>query len=160
MTAPDGTARDGDPVRLVQELALLETEYWYDVDHNWGRTAHELYLDDGLFAIGKTEMSGRDAIRQFYRWRESRGERTARHVVTNFRARLTGVGQASFECILMLFAADGAPVLESRPAIMIADIVGDCVRNADGAWRYRRHRLHPIFMGGEAPTIPPGGGQP
>ena len=43
---------------------------------------------------------------------------------------------------------------------MIADIVGDCVRNADGAWRYRTHRLHPIFMGGEAPTIPPGGGQP
>jgi hypothetical protein len=57
----------------------------------------------------------------------------------------------------MLFAADGAPVLESRPAIMIADIVGDCVRNADGAWRYRTHRLRPIFMGGEAPTIPPGG---
>ena len=59
----------------------------------------------------------------------------------------------------MLFAADGAPVLESRPAIMIADIVGDCVRNTDGAWRYRAHRLLPIFMGGEAPTIPPGGGQ-
>jgi hypothetical protein len=36
------TAPDSDPVRLVQELALLETEYWYDVDHNWGRTAHEL----------------------------------------------------------------------------------------------------------------------
>ena len=70
MTAPHGTALDGDPVRLVQELALLETEYWYDVDHNWGRSAHELYLDDGLFAIGKTEMSGRDAIREFYRWRE------------------------------------------------------------------------------------------
>ena len=59
----------------------------------------------------------------------------------------------------MLFAADGAPVLESRPAIMIADIIGDCVRSAEGAWRYQTHRLHPIFMGGEAPTIPPGGGQ-
>jgi hypothetical protein len=46
-------------------------------------------------------------------------------------------------------------VLESKPAIMIADIVSDCVLEEDGAWRYTSHVLEPLFMGGEPPTVPP-----
>lgn len=135
-------------------LTELETEYWYDVDHNWGRLAHEFYLIDGVFAIGEKRMAGRDDIQGFYSWREGRGERTARHVISNLRVRRTDATRATLECIMSLYAADGAPVLESRPAIMIADIVSHCVLN-DGAWRYATHDLSPLFMGGEAPTIPP-----
>ena len=70
---------------MLQELTALVVDYWFDVDFNWGRGAAAFYLDDGVFAIGELRMQGRDAIRDFYAWREGRGERTARHVVTNFR---------------------------------------------------------------------------
>ena len=139
---------------IASALTELETEYWYDVDHNWGRLAHEFYAADGVFAIGEKRMTGKAEIRGFYSWREGRGERTARHVISNVRVRCTDATHATFKCIMSLYAADGAPVLESRPAIMIADIVSQCVLN-DGIWRFSSHELKPLFMGGEATTIPP-----
>lgn len=138
---------------IAAALTALETDYWYDVDHNWGRSAHELYAADGAFVIGDKRMSGRDEIRGFYSWREGRGDRTARHVISNLRVRCGDATRATLECIMSLYAADGAPVLESRPAIMIADIVSECVLE-DGVWRYSSHELRPLFMGGEAPTLP------
>jgi SnoaL-like domain len=140
---------------ILQALTELEVEYWHEVDRNWGRQAHRFYVEDGVFAIGDKTMVGRDAIAGFYRWREGRGERTARHLVSNFRLGSADGRRVEFECVMCLYAADGAPVLESRPAIMIADVVSACVVTNDGQWRYALHRLKPIFMGGEAPTIPP-----
>jgi hypothetical protein len=139
----------------LQELTALIVDYWYDVDFNWGRGASALYVDDGLFAIGESRMQGRDAIREFYAWREGRGERTARHVVTNFRLDACSDDTATLRCILLLYAADGAPVLPSLPAILIADEVADCVRGPDGKFRFRSHVLAPVFMGGTPPTIKP-----
>jgi len=144
-------ASDAD---VLQQLTTLEVDYWHDVDHNWGRSASELYVADGLFAIGDKTMNGRAEIAGFYRWREGRGERTARHVVSNFRLNARDGNRAQFQCIMLLYAADGRPVLESLPAIMIADVVSNCECGADGCWRFVSHRLIPVFMGGAAPTIP------
>ena len=143
-----------DDLMLLQALTALEVEYWYEVDHNWGRRAHEYYADAAVFAIGNKKMQGSDAVAAFYRWRELRGERAARHVVTNFRLSANEGTLAKFECILCLYAADGKPVLPSRPPIMIADIVGECQLGQDGRWRYLSHVLVPIFEGGEPATIP------
>ena len=140
---------------MLQELTDLEIDYWYEVDHNYGRRAGELYVSDGVFAIGSKVMKGREAVAEFYRWRENRGDRTARHVVTNFRMLSRAGDKASFCCVMCLYAADGRPVLPSLPVIMIADIVSDCIRSADGVWRYDSHRLIPIFEGGVLATIPP-----
>ncbi|MBX3551221.1 MAG: nuclear transport factor 2 family protein [Pseudolabrys sp.] len=139
---------------VLQELTALEVDYWYDVDHNWGRTVSDLYVPDGVFSIGDKVMAGQEAIAGFYRWREGRGDREARHVVTNFRVDARNGNRATFRCIMLLYAADGKPVLESRPAIMIADIIAECEYGQDSNWRFISHRLIPIFMGGEAPTIP------
>ena len=49
---------------------------------------------------------------------------------------------------------DGAPILESRAAIMVADIDSECVL-ADGRWQFARHLVKPLFVGGEGPTLPP-----
>lgn len=140
---------------LLAELTALEVEYWYDVDFNWGRNAAALYAEGGVFAIGDSRMEGREAVAEFYRWREGRGVRTARHVVTNFRLETADGDTATLRCILLLYAADGAPVLPSLPAIMIGDVVGECVRGPGGGWLYRSHLLTAVFMGGEAPTIKP-----
>lgn len=139
-----------------QRLMELESEYWYEVDHHWGRSAHEFYAPDGVFVIGDRRMSGQGEILDFYRWRQGRGERTARHVVSNFLTRIIDERHARLECILSLYAADGAPVLESKPPIMIADVINDYVLDADGRrWLLASRVLRPVFMGGEKPTVPP-----
>jgi hypothetical protein len=143
-----------DRLSLLQVLTELEINYWYEVDHNWGRNAHDFYAADGSFTIGDKIMRGTDAIAGFYRWREARGERVARHIVTNFRLGAMRADQAAFECILCLHAADGRPVLPSQPPIMIADIRSECARGADGRWYYHSHTLIPVFEGGEPATVP------
>lgn len=144
-----------DRSTILQALTEIEVDYWHDVDLNCGRTGHSFYVADGRFAIGETRMQGHEAIAAFYRWREERGERTARHVLANFRLERAEGLEATLRCILLLYAADGAPVLPSCPAILIADVLSDCVRGDDGRWLYRSHVLTPVFMGGTPPTIPP-----
>lgn len=158
MTTRDPNGGGRDRAALLQDLTRVETDYWHDVDFDHGRGGDAFYVADGLFAIGDTRMEGREAIRGFYAWREKRGARTARHVVTNFRLEAggdaaSGEDTATLRCILLLYAADGVPVLPSLPAIMIADVVSVFVRE-DGRWRYRSHVLVPVFMGGAPPTIP------
>jgi hypothetical protein len=142
----------------LQQLYELEIDYWHEVDFNWGRNASAMYLDDGLFSIGDSTMKGRDAIAEFYRWREGRGARTARHVVTNARLQQLTADSATLRCILLLYAADGVPVLPSLPAILIADVLSECSWCDDGRLRFRSHVLSPVFTGGEQPTVPPGQG--
>ncbi len=136
-------------------LQRLEAAYWYDVDHNWGANAHAFYAEDGVFdmGLGSKPHVGRAAVQEFYAWRKARGVRTARHIITNFQVQIKNPREAILHCIMSLFAADGEPILPSRPAIMIADVVAEYVLAGDGAWRVRSRSLYPVFMGGEAPTI-------
>ena len=145
----------GSALQVLQEVTQLEVDYWREVDRNWGRAAHEFYVGDGVFAIGSKVIQGAAAIAEFYRWREGRGARVARHVVTNFSIADRGEGTVSFACIMCLYAADGVPVLPSKPAIMIADITAQCRKDTAGRWRFSYHKLEPLFMGGEAPTLGP-----
>ena len=145
---------DAAIVAIERRIIALEIDYWFNVDHHWGRNAQEFYVPDGLFAIGDSSMKGRKAVQEFYSWRESRGARVARHVVSNLRVRVHDSQSARLDCILHLYAADGAPILESRAAIMVADIESECVL-ADGQWLFARHLVKPLFVGGEGATLPP-----
>lgn len=140
---------------VLQELTVFEVAYWYEVDHNWGRSAHSFYVADGAFTIGDTTMRGAEAVEGFYKWREGRGDRAARHIVTNFRLASHEGDRAKFDCILCLHAADGQPPLPSEPAIMIADIHSECERGSDNRWRFRSHVIVPIFTSSTPATIPP-----
>jgi hypothetical protein len=140
---------------IWHRLQRLETAYWHDVDHAWGAGAHTFYAANGVFdmGLGSKPHVGRAAIATFYSWRKSRGVRTARHVMSNFHVTVKSERDATLVCIMSLFAADGEPVLPSRPAIMIADVVSDYTLGADNAWQVASRTLRPVFMGGEAPTI-------
>jgi hypothetical protein len=132
---------------LMVELHALEAKYWYEVDHDRGRSAATLYEPDGTFTIGETVLRGREEIAGFYRRREERGHRTARHVVTNPHLTVADSDHARFESIMLLYADDGLPVLESKPAVMIADVVTEYVRSG-GTWSVRSRSLIPVFEGG------------
>ena len=47
---------------LLTQLAAFETDYWYEVDRNWGREAHAYYREDGVFVIGDKRMEGAKAV--------------------------------------------------------------------------------------------------
>ena len=134
-------------------LHALEVDYWYTVDRRHGAGAEQFYTEDGIFVVGSETMRGRDEVAAFYRWRTSRAERTARHCISNPRLSASHENTATFECMMHLFADDGPPVLESKPAIMIADVSSDCVL-LDGRWLFKAHVLVPIFTGGVRATIP------
>ncbi len=138
---------------ICTDLYRLQVDYWYEVDHNYGRNAMDFYVEDGLFIVGTERMAGRAEIAAFYKWREQRGARTARHVVANHRLNGATAAEAEFQCIMMLYADDGVPVLPSQAPVMIADVVDNCVRDG-GVWRFRSHILKTVFQGGAQPTIP------
>ena len=133
---------------LWYELYNLEVRHWHDVNHNQGQLAHELYTEDGVFSVGETRHEGRTAIQQFYAWRRTRGARLARHLVSNLNFTVDDTGKrAQVTGVITLFAADGKPILESKPPTMISDLVNECLLGEDLKWRFKSHILVPLFRG-------------
>jgi len=145
-------ASDSPDVRFWHVLNHLETSYWWDVDCNAGRQAHEFYLPDGLFAVGDNQFLGQQNIRAFYTWRQRRGLLTSRHLIYNLRVASSDEWRASLTAILSLYRANGRPPIRgTKPPSLIADIKADCVRGEDGVWRYQSHCVLPIFVGSDIP---------
>jgi hypothetical protein len=140
----------------TQVLYMNMIDYWYEVDLHGGAGVSRMYVEDGIFHAGPGKpLVGREAIEQFYSWRQDRGTRTSRHVITNFRAEFEDETHATTYCVMMLYAADGKPVLPSTPPIMVTDLIDRCVKEPDGVWRYLERNFVPLFMGGTAPTVAP-----
>ncbi|MES2184881.1 MAG: nuclear transport factor 2 family protein [Pseudomonadota bacterium] len=141
-----------EKLQIAAEIADLNVEYWYDVDRRNGAGAHGFYTEDGVFTTSLKSRTGQAAIQAFYQGRQA-GEkaRTARHVITNQRVLVQDTDNATSDWILLLHAADGAPVLPSVPAIMIADVHDVCRRGADGCWRYRSRTISAVFKS-DTPT--------
>lgn len=153
MNAPDPSPAEYVATRCA--VIDLEHDYWFDVDVHLGRGAHRMYVETGRFVISGREMLGPAAVESFYRWRRERGERTARHVVSNLRVELQSPKQARLVGIMCLYAADGLPVLPTAAPILVADIVSEVTLCDDGQWRFVNHELIPIFEGGVPITVPP-----
>lgn len=141
--------------RETQILLMHMNDYWYEVDMNGGLGVSERYTEDGVFEGGGDPLVGREAIEGFYRWRIGRGVRTSRHVITNFRAEFHDDRTATTYCVMMLYAADGAPILPSNPPIIITDLIDQCVKGDDGEWRYKKRSFVALFQGGAPATVPP-----
>lgn len=154
----------------TQLLYMNMIDYWYEVDLKGGAGVSQRYVEDGIFNGGGKPLVGRAAIEQFYTWRQDRGPRTSRHIISNFRAEFTDATDAAntdaaqlysaemfatTTCMMMLYAADGIPVHPTAPPIIITDLIDRCVKCDDGIWRYLERTFVPLFMGGDAPTIPP-----
>jgi hypothetical protein len=136
---------------LRYRLEALTIDFWHEVDAHGGRDAARYYTQDAVFETSVREYRGRDAIHAFYNRRQERGPRVSLHVVQNFRIELESADVVHCEYILSLFAADGEPVLPSRPAIMMAIAEESVQRQPDGDWLYTRRRLRPLFRD-ETPT--------
>jgi hypothetical protein len=138
----------------TQELASQLAEYWHDVDTNWGRTAPDYYTEEAQFIGPEATYSGKAKIREFYAWREQRGSRVAVHAVANFRVVFEDDDHATCTWYLILYAADGVPVLPTHPPITISLVTDKVQRVADGRWLCSYRRFETWFQGGTPPTNP------
>ena len=143
-----------DRLIATQQLHARLSDYWYDVDTNWGRNAGDYYTDDAVFETSRTSYRGKAKISEFYQWRIDRGPRVAVHAFTNFRVVFHDADHATSTWYLLLFAHDGKPVLPTAPPNQIALMTDTCVRGADGVWRYSHRKFDSMFEGG-APTTNP-----
>jgi hypothetical protein len=157
---PEVAMNPHDELLLWHALHRLEVTYWYDVDFNEGRTAHELFTPDGVKIVGHNRFEGREQIQAFYRWRARQnvatavrqlgiiGVRAVRHLITNLFVASSGERCATVRGIVIFYG--GKSRLQSNPP-MVADLINECVLNKDNMWRFKSHTLRPIFMSNETP---------
>jgi hypothetical protein len=145
-------------VGLWHALYGLEIRYWREVDCNGGRHAHEFYVPDGVMVVGHNCFQGREKIREFYAWRERHvatvisSVKTTRHLVNNlFVDSCDGRSAKVFGIVSFYGASTRAPVAHSKPPMLMADLVNECVLDDDAGWQFKSHLLHPVFMSHEAP---------
>ena len=43
------------------------------------------------------------------------------------------------------------PAPQSKPPMLVADLVNECVLDGDNKWQFKSHVLQPVFMSHEAP---------
>jgi len=141
-----------DDAALWYRLYRLEARYWRDVDFNEGRNASDFYAADGLLAIGDNRFQGREKIREFYAWRCQRARTTTRHLVGNLDVDALDEHHARVTGVVSFHQADGRPpVLQSKPAVLVADLINECVLGDDEVWRFKSHVLRPVFLGDDVP---------
>ncbi|MEQ8698297.1 MAG: nuclear transport factor 2 family protein [Bauldia litoralis] len=150
-----------DTDRLLTRVAIdaLIAEFAWRIDHGESASVAELFTEDGWYGREDGSRSvGRDAIRNAYAARAARGERTARHIFTNLRLTVDGPDRAHGTCILLLFAADGAP---PHPAVpQLVQDYEDVYHRIDGQWLFAQRGVRRLFVAEDfAPVLPLGTGQ-
>jgi SnoaL-like protein len=158
--SPDVPMNPHDELLLWHALHRLEVTYWYDVDFNEGRTAHDLFTPDGVKTVGHNRFEGREQIRAFYEWRARQngvtaerqlgisGLRAVRHLIANLYVASSSERSATVRGMVIFYG--GKTKHQSNPP-MVADLINECVLNKDNVWRFKSHTLRPVFMGKVAP---------
>ena len=149
---------DHDKLLLWHALHDLEARYWHDVDFNCGRNAHEFYRPDGVMVVGHNRFEGRNKIREFYQWRERQtvtavsSVKTMRHLISNLFIESSSECRATALGIISFYGASARPpVTQSKPPMLVADLVSDWESEGDGRWLLQSHVIRPVFMSDEVP---------
>ena len=149
-----------DELLLWHALHRLEVTYWYDVDFNDGRNAHEFFTPDGVKIGGHNRFEGREEIRALYERRARQigatalgnlwtsGVKAVRHIITNLYVASSSERCATVLGIIVFYG--GKSERQSNPP-MVADLVNECVLNKDNVWRFKSHTLRPVFMSSVTP---------
>ena len=163
---PEVQMNTHDDLLRWHALHRLEVTYWYDVDFNEGRTAHELFTPDGVKIVGHNRFEGREATREFYEWRARQsgakavrllgisGTKAVRHLITNLYVGSSSERYATVLGIVSFYGGVAYPSRrQSNPPMLVADLISECVLSKDNAWQFKSHTLRPVFMSNE--TTPP-----
>jgi len=130
---------------LRLEIERLNAEFAYLIDQGHSERVADLFTEDGVYGRSTGERSeGREAIRESYRRRASRGVRTARHIFSNLRLTVESERRVRGTTILTLFAEDGPPPHPAKP-MLVADYDDVYELCEDERWRYRERIITWLF---------------
>jgi hypothetical protein len=158
---PEAAINPHDELLLWHALHRLEVAYWYDVDANEGRNAHQFFTPDGVKMVGHNRFEGREQIRAFYEWRARQnganvarqlgisGVRAVRHLVTNLNVASSSERWATVRGIVVFY---GGQSKRQSNSPMVADLINECVLNSDNVWQFKSHTLRPVFLSNATPA--------
>lgn len=126
------------------EVHQVLSEFSYRLDIHQGLDVHELFTPDGSYTIDGATLTGRDALKNSFAARAARGARTSRHLFSNIRFESIAQETVHVTCVMVLYAADGVPILLSEPPLMVAD-VGDVLRRTSDGWQFASREFTSVF---------------
>lgn len=134
--------------RLQIELALreLNANFCYFLDHHETDQLVDLFTDDAIYTHGERRSQGRDAIFRLFHDRETSGPRTARHMQSGLRFRITDEHTAAGQSICMTFVANQLPPIMPAIPHLVADFVDEYRHCSDKRWRICRRHIERIFV--------------
>lgn len=148
-----------DDTALFVTLQSRVAEYWARVDRVEGATeepCQSFFSEDAVMVLGALRVEGKPALSEFFDNRERQEiarERTTRHVVNNPRLTVEGPTRATLRAVVVVYAGLGAWPLPAEAPSGIADFTFDCVREADGLWRFSAMTANSVFVGAGAPAF-------
>jgi hypothetical protein len=161
---PEVPMNTHDKLLLWHALHHLQVTYWYDVDFNAGRTAHEFFISDGVKIVGRNRFEGHEEIRAFYVWRArqigakalgnlwTNGVKAVRHLITNLYVASSSERCATVLGTVIFYGGVTYPSRrQSNPPMMVADLINECVLNKDNVWLFKSHTLRPVFVSDATP---------
>src|SRR5262245_27985486 len=108
--------------------------------------------------VGHNRFLGRDKIREFYAWRERQATtaissvKTTRHLINNLLVEASEARRAKVLGIVSFYGASvRAPAPQSKPPMLIADLVAECAVEVGHGWQFQSHLLQPVFTSHESP---------
>ncbi len=131
-----------DVQRMLIERACerLQTAYCHVIDHGNAAQVADLFTADGVWAAGKREFTGIDALRKSFQARQDNRARRSRHVCSNALIDVQDADNATGTVYLILFRHDDPEDARTRPA-SLPEMVGayrDTFRRTDSGWRFSR----------------------
>lgn len=131
-----------DIQRMLIERACerLQVAYCHVIDHGTAAQVADLFTEDGVWAAGKREFVGIDAVRSSFQKRQDNRERRSRHVCSNALIDVQGADNATGTVYLILYRHDDPDDARTRPAAL-PEMVGayqDTFRRTDAGWRFSR----------------------
>lgn len=152
LVPPACAATDGSRTAIEDLL----TEFAFRLDQHGGAGIEDLFTVGGTLTMDDAKLQGRDEVRAGYEQRASRGARTARHLINNVRVTMLGTERANVVSSMVLYAADGEPVLTSQPPLIVADYNDVVVCEPGAGWRFESRQLTTLFRG-SGPVVTPAG---
>jgi hypothetical protein len=145
---------DHDAALIRAQIAALNVEFWYRVDHQNGDGVADLFTEDGVYSIAGGRNAGRAAIAASYVARAARGPRVSRHVHSNLRLTVESPSRARAVSILTLWARDGEAPLALTLPVSVSDVHDAYIKGDDDVWRIEHRHITAAFVGDEPAVLP------
>jgi hypothetical protein len=138
-------------MNIETRLALesLNNDFCYYLDHQQVGELMDCFTPDADYSHGTRHSKGQDEIRKVFDSRTADKDRTARHMQTGLRLKLTSDVTAIGESVCMTFAANNLPPINNAEPYLVADFIDEYLLCDDGRWRISKRHIERIFVAAE-----------